>query len=393
MDVINHNINDINEDILQINCNKSEENEIEVNESDDNKSDESFESEIIDNETDERIDSHLTSILNCLTKSDVKGLQSLATINGGFLSDRLRQKIWPKLLKLNVIETSPRPDSQTIESHPFYNQVLLDVNRSLKRFPPSIGSTQRISMTDSLVRLIMRVLIKNPELYYFQGYHDICVTFLLIMGEEMAFYIVNKLSKTHFKVFMEETMESTADLLDIIPIILKLENVELSQHIEKSSVGTIYPLSWVITWFSHVLKKYEDVARLFDFFLVSHRLMPFYLTVAIILYKQKEILTIDCEMSSMHHFLTNIVECDDLPFDSLIGKALTLIDKYPPNEMIKMQEIQKKKRLEMEKRKYSLLKRVFNFRYLFNSITRFNFISITVLIVFCATLYQYYWNV
>jgi hypothetical protein len=213
------------------------------------------------------------------------------------------------------------------------------------------------------------------------------------MGEEMAFYIVNKLSKTHFKVFMEETMESTADLLDIIPIILKLENVELSQHIEKSSVGTIYPLSWVITWFSHVLKKYEDVARLFDFFLVSHRLMPFYLTVAIILYKQKEILTIDCEMSSMHHFLTNIVECDDLPFDSLIGKALTLIDKYPPNEMIKMQEIQKKKRLEMEKRKYSLLKRVFNFRYLFNSITRFNFISITVLIVFCATLYQYYWNV
>jgi hypothetical protein len=98
-------------------------------------------------------------------------------------------------------------------------------------------------------------------------------------------------------------------------------------------------------------------------------------------------------MSSMHHFLTNIVECDDLPFDSLIGKALTLIDKYPPNEMIKMQEIQKKKRLEMEKRKYSLLKRVFNFRYLFNSITRFNFISITVLIVFCATLYQYYWNV
>jgi len=212
------------------------------------------------------------------------------------------------------------------------------------------------------------------------------------MGEEMAFYIVNKLSKTHFRVFMEETMEKTGDLLDIIPIVLKSENPELSEHIEKSSVGTIYSLSWIITWFSHVLRKYEDVARLFDFFLVSHQFMPLYLTIAIILYKQKEILSIDCDMASMHHFLTNIPESDDLPFELLIEDALSLIDKYPPKDMAKLQESQKKHRLQMERRKFGLFNRIFSFNNLFNSFSRFNFISITVLIVFCATIYQYYKN-
>ena len=32
-----------------------------------------------------------------------------------------------------------------------------------------------------------------------QGYHDICVTFLLAVGEDIAFALVDKLSTTHLR--------------------------------------------------------------------------------------------------------------------------------------------------------------------------------------------------
>ncbi|XP_054168140.1 TBC1 domain family member 20-like [Oppia nitens] len=370
----------------------------------DDQSDEEFDSNISDNEDDNN-DNHfvylsdnevqqMSQVLTSLKLSDTKALRRLAKTADGFINDSLRQQIWPKVSKLSVIGTSPRPDTDTIESHPFYNQVVMDVNRSLKRFPPSIDTNQRISMQDSLIRLIMRVLIKNPDLNYFQGYHDICVTFLMVLGEEMAFYVVNQLSKTHFRVYMEKTMEKTQDLLDIIPIVVREENKTLSEHLERSEVGTIFALSWVITWFSHVLPTYEDVTRLFDFFLVSHSLMPFYLTVAILLYKQNQILDTDCDMPSVHQFLTRIPETEELPIEMLIESAMDLIRRYPPNDMIRAQERAKKLRQKAENsRNVGLFSKMFDLRYLFNTFTKFNFMSITIVIVLSAAVFQFYRNI
>ena len=58
----------------------------------------------------------------------------------------------------------------------------MDVNRSLKRFPPGIGEEERPLLQDQLTRLIIRVIIKHPELHYYQGYHDVAITFLLVVG-------------------------------------------------------------------------------------------------------------------------------------------------------------------------------------------------------------------
>jgi hypothetical protein len=47
-------------------------------------------------------------------------------------------------------------------------------------------------------------------------------------------------------------------------------------------VQSFFSLSWILTWFSHNLDRLGDVARVFDFFLSSHPLMPVYATVALI---------------------------------------------------------------------------------------------------------------
>jgi hypothetical protein len=56
-----------------------------------------------------------------------------------------------------------------------------------------------------------------------QGYHDVAVTFLLVVGEDAAFQIMERLSTDHLKDCMEPTMDRTSYLLNFIfPLIHRL---------------------------------------------------------------------------------------------------------------------------------------------------------------------------
>lgn len=46
-------------------------------------------------------------------------------------------------------------------------------------------------------------------------------------------------------------------------------------------MGTIFALSWLITWFGHVLSDMRHVVRLYDFFLACHPLMPIYFAAVV----------------------------------------------------------------------------------------------------------------
>ncbi|PSN37792.1 hypothetical protein C0J52_13362 [Blattella germanica] len=85
-----------------------------------------------------------------------------------FLLDTLRRKVWPKLLGLDTQAATELPSQKKLEAHAEYHQVVLDVNRSLKRFPPGIPYEQRVALQDQLTRLILRVIIKYPHLRYYQ---------------------------------------------------------------------------------------------------------------------------------------------------------------------------------------------------------------------------------
>ncbi len=58
---------------------------------------------------------------------------------------------------------------------------------------------QREGLQEELTDIILRVLVKNPQLHYYQGYHDIVVTFLLVLGERLATALVEKLSTHHLR--------------------------------------------------------------------------------------------------------------------------------------------------------------------------------------------------
>ncbi|GAB6026888.1 hypothetical protein CHUAL_013533 [Chamberlinius hualienensis] len=267
---------------------------------------------------------------------DLDALRELATSKGGLLTDELRRKVWPKLLNLDPYEISLKPSEDEIRNHPEYVQVDLDVQRSLRRFPPDIPKERRLALQNQLTNLIIRILIKHKDLHYYQGYHDICITFLLVLGEELAFALLEKLSITRLKIFMEPTMESTIKFMNYVCTLIENCCPELNYHLERADATSVFCLSWLITWFGHVLNDYRRIVRLYDFFLATHQFMPIYLSACVLMYRQNEALLLQPDMATLHHFFCNIP--DNLPIESLVPDAAQLSIFIPPEQLVEFGE-------------------------------------------------------
>ncbi|XP_074644198.1 TBC1 domain family member 20-like [Tubulanus polymorphus] len=275
----------------------------------------------------------IVHIANALSKDpiDIFALRQLAMSRFGLLNNKLRRKAWPKLLNVNIDNIDPKPSQSILRSHRDYNQVVMDVNRSLKRFPPGMEDDIRLAMQDELVDVIMRVLVHHPQLHYFQGYHDICVTFLLVAGEDISFALVDMLSTHHLRDFLDSSMDRTKHMLNYLYPIIGKASPELRDYMEKAELGTIFCLPWLITWYGHVLSDIRHIVRLYDFFLACHPLMPIYLAAAIVLHREKEVLQTECDMAMIHCLLSKIPP--DLPVEYLVSKAGDLYVQFPPEEL------------------------------------------------------------
>jgi hypothetical protein len=56
-----------------------------------------------------------------------------------------------------------------LRSHKDWNQVELDVNRTLARFPPNIDEEERERLQEELTPLIVSLLLDNSDFNYYQG--------------------------------------------------------------------------------------------------------------------------------------------------------------------------------------------------------------------------------
>ncbi|XP_077209639.1 TBC1 domain family member 20-like isoform X2 [Paroedura picta] len=269
---------------------------------------------------------------------DVAVLRAEALSPGGLLTDELRRKVWPKLLGVNACRLPPKPGRDVRQNHKDYNQVLLDVCRSSRRFPPGMRAEQRQILQEQLVDVILCVLRAHPELHYYQGYHDVAVTLLLVAGERMAIALLERLSTLHLRDFMDPTMDSTKHILNYLMPLLQQESPRLHDFMLRAEVGTIFALSWLITWYGHVLSPSHHILRLYDFFLASHPLMAVYFATVVVLYREEEVLACDCDLASVHQLLSHIPP--DLPYESLIARAHQLFQQLPPTELAKKAALQ-----------------------------------------------------
>ena len=57
---------------------------------------------------------------------------------------------------------------EELKKNRYFNQVTLDVVRTLKRFPPEISDQLRSKLQDELIDLICKILVKHNNLHYYQ---------------------------------------------------------------------------------------------------------------------------------------------------------------------------------------------------------------------------------
>ncbi|VDP05389.1 unnamed protein product [Soboliphyme baturini] len=275
---------------------------------------------------------------------DREALKQLALSTGGFVSDAFRQTIWPLILDADEDEDSSEPEldpqmiegcasisEETVSRHPEYHQVLVDVNRTLARFPPNITDDKRHQLQDELTPLIVRILVRNPNFRYYQGFHDVCLTVLLAVGERWAFRVCSRLATTYFRPFLEKPLDQSTRVLNYVYSLIAVTDPELYSYLTHAEVGTMFALSWLLTWFSHVIRDYDTLVRLFDLFIVCHHLMPVYLTASIVLYRFDEITRSHCDMATIHSLLSKLPV--DLPYEALVQDAVNLYAQYPPSTL------------------------------------------------------------
>ena len=114
--------------------------------------------------------------------------------------------------------------------------------------------------------------------HYYQGYHDIAAMFLYNLPEhplEKISHILLKVSKSHFKDAMHEDFSKLIMLLGIAfyPLLNEVDS-DIHDSLFETDMDETMIFPWIISWFAHDLHDVQLSSRLFDFFLVSHQLMP-----------------------------------------------------------------------------------------------------------------------
>ncbi len=54
-------------------------------------------------------------------------------------------------------------------------------------------------LQEQLTRVILRLLVENPALHYYQGLHDVVMTILLVVDEDPCYAIMKVLTDHHIR--------------------------------------------------------------------------------------------------------------------------------------------------------------------------------------------------
>ncbi|EAL65971.1 RabGAP/TBC domain-containing protein [Dictyostelium discoideum AX4] len=269
-------------------------------------------------------------IKDCLNETpiDIEGLKRCSVEEFGFVNKVLRKRIWPLLLNIdtnNIIN-----HSEKIINHKDTDQVTKDVERSMWRFTKG-NSQLRNRKKPELTRIVNAVLSIHPQLYYFQGYHEIASVLLLISDESLAFAMLERLSIYHFNDCMLPNFAEVLKVLNLIFPLISMVDQHVYNFIIKSQVQPMFAISWILTWFSHNLDELDTAARVYDYLLSAHPMASIYLSVCVITSQRETLLNLECSFDSIHAFFTS--NLPELDFDKIIKQTDSLLEKITPSKL------------------------------------------------------------
>ncbi|KAF8941123.1 hypothetical protein BGZ47_007483 [Haplosporangium gracile] len=272
-----------------------------------------------------------------IVTGNIEELRKLSVTGPGFVTDGIRRRAWPLLLRTHVPRRQPNVDTSV--PHKDDDQVRLDVIRSFTHLSSETKSQQayKKQKQDELLHVILDVLQRHPKLSYYQGFHDVCTCLIVVLGKEAATFAAETLAMFFFRDCMLDNLEPVLEQLSLMTALLKLEDPEVQEFLDRSETLPFFPLSWVITWCAHDLQDFDKIARLYDFLLSFNPLTSVYMAAAVVMSRREELLEVECDNAMVHTFLTKFPKNVDL--ELIISHAHQLYTTYPPEALQKRSEI------------------------------------------------------
>ncbi|KAJ3273730.1 hypothetical protein HDV01_004009 [Terramyces sp. JEL0728] len=242
-------------------------------------------------------------------------LQSLALQKGGFLKNSLRKQAWMILLSCeNQIEIGmPKAVNSEVA-----NQISLDVNRSFVQM--NISDFDVITLRPVLLRSLLCIFQRFSFLHYYQGYHDICAIFLLVLGEKRCRKALPAITMIYLRDYMEKEFDGTMNQAVSIMEILKIVDEDLHRFF--TQIPNFQPhfcISWILTWISHCVNK-NIAPRIFDALLATDPSFILYISCFIIIQFKEQLLEAEPDTSEILPIFMNI-PFNDLDYDKIVMDA------------------------------------------------------------------------
>ncbi|KAJ1940844.1 GTPase-activating protein gyp8, partial [Linderina pennispora] len=241
---------------------------------------------------------------------------------------RLRRRAWPLLL--NFRSLTDTDDKQN--AHPDEGQVDLDLRRTslpesseLRRDPKTTKRRQH-----QLGTVVRNVLRSYPWLSYYQGYHELALTYLLVFGSEQAAAEAAKMTALFFvRDAMGSNLDHVLQQLQLLYVLLQQTCPKVHRVLTELDVPPFFAISWVLTWFAHDVASFDDICRIFDFLIVSPTMQVVYMAAAVIACRQDDILACERDFAILHTMLTKL-PAEITKWDDVIADSYNLELNYPP---------------------------------------------------------------
>ncbi|CAK7262863.1 GTPase-activating protein gyp8 [Sporothrix epigloea] len=306
------------------------------------------------------------AIREACVQGDFARLQQLAGSEGGFLNDELRQIAWPVLLGIpteadghidlataSVAAGIPTTEAthawESLPPHRDEEQVQLDVDRAFVYYPQHASNADEVRQKRALSELIVQILRRFPYLCYFQGFHDICQVFLLVLPPPICTPAVARLAVLRIRDFMLPTIDAAVQQLLLLPDILRKADPALWNHLRLAQhPRPFFALSGTLTMYAHDVQSLGAITRLFDVMLARPPAFSLYLFAAIVrAHRDALFATPADEPEMLHHILSKLpgqagrahgVGSDEKirrsqSMEGLITDAAQLMVEYPPHEL------------------------------------------------------------
>ncbi len=316
------------------------------------------------------IQKHYDNINNAIENSYVDELQKLARQGSGFINSELRKKAWSLILGCD--------DEKNYEDNEIRNKDRVQIKKDYTRtmgctfFDVLKGGKNNkkllIARQDGLRDILHKVFSINKDLGYSQGFDHIVIVLYIVCGYEkqlttkMASSLANNyLKDVLLNNLLKDVLNNLGSISKLFPKLLEFANRGLHSKMPYHH----FLISIYFTWSSRYFYKFDYVARLFDFFLCSHPLIPIYFSVALLITMDEEGM-FDLEIEEgkygnedIYHLLRRHKneELEDVKcsleklldkngieyLNKIIEKADKLFEGYPPEKLLEGSPINKLK--------------------------------------------------